>query len=309
VALTHQLDRRGTPVREFFEVHFPARSVRALSPSWYEVVRAHPVRCPRPAGVNMGAIGTAFDYRARLCWSPIDVKATVAAAGTAHLAALGRDELAGLALDVGKELSLLAPQATEQPLAEAVEHRICRCCYALALYEQFYRSVAAATTSPLLELPDSASMEEVLAVAPDASVRDIAAMSCLLVEEQADLVKRPAVLNPTFDGSRAIGGADADLVAGKLLVELKTTSQDSFERVDYLYQLLGYALLDYSAKYGVTDVGVYLARRGVLVQWSLQDLLETCSLSDDWGQLQASFREAIAATPKAVPFSVPVVRT
>jgi hypothetical protein len=110
-----------------------------------------------------------------------------------------------------------------------------------------------------------------------------------------DLIRGQATLNPTFDGSHAIGGADADLIVDGLLVELKTTSQDSFERVDHVYQLLGYALLDYSNIYAIDRVAVYLARRGVLVSWELDELLETCCTARDWAELQAEFRSAVDA--------------
>ena len=74
-------------------------------------------------------------------------------------------------------------------------------------------------------------------------------MTMLFCDRQPGLLRMSVVLNPTFDGSRNVGGADADLIANGTLIELKTTRQDKFERIDHLCQLLGYALLDFSDTY------------------------------------------------------------
>ena len=293
MALTHQLDRRGTPVREFFEVRFPAKQFKPLSAAWYELVRAAPVVCASPQGVNLGTIGTAFDYRARVCWAPLVWGQTVAALGRQQLVAMGRVELGLVADEVGAEVERLS--AAQASLDASDEERLCRACYALALYEQFFRTFAAARSSPLLELSDDASLDDVLALAPDTAVDDLSSMARLLCAQMPGLIGGKATLNPTFDGSLAIGGADADLIVDGLLVELKTTSQDSFERVDHVYQLLGYALLDYSNVYAIDRAAVYLARRGVLVSWEINELLETCCTARDWGRLQAEFRSAVDA--------------
>jgi hypothetical protein len=161
------------------------------------------------------------------------------------------------------------------------------------LYEQFFRSLAAATSSPLLDLSERATIEDVLAIAPQSAVDDLSAMGRLLCTSYPDLVGQEAVLNPRFDGSVEIQGADADVIVDRTLLELKTTRQDSFERVDHLYQLLGYALLDYSNQYDLQAVGVYLARRGLLVRWELAELLSACCDTDDFDALRIDFRAAV----------------
>lgn len=295
MALTHQLDRRGTPVREFFETNFPAAAFKPLSKAWYEQVRAAPLVCEPPPGVNPGTIGTAFDYRVRLCWAPLDWKKTVAAGGMMQLIGRGYPELGLLLSEVGAELDRLAPGRVGAGLARDLEERICRCCYVLALYEQFFRTHAAAVSSPLLELPDDATADDALALVPQAAVDDLAVMTALLCERLAELVTAPAVLNPTFDGSNAIGGADADIIVESMLLELKTTRQGKFERVEHVCQLLGYALLDYSNVHAIDRIGVYLARRGVLVSWTIDELMESCCAIKDWASLQSAFRDAVAA--------------
>jgi hypothetical protein len=70
----------------------------------------------------------------------------------------------------------------------------------------------------------------------------------------------PAILNPTFAGSAKVGGADADLVLGDTLVEIKTSTDVQKRFRDILYQLLGYVLLDYPDEHSIRSVSVYFAR-------------------------------------------------
>lgn len=57
------------------------------------------------------------------------------------------------------------------------------------------------------------------------------------------LGKKMIHLNPTFgEASHAVGGADADMIVGDMLVELKASKQDKV-RAEDLDQLLGYFLL------------------------------------------------------------------
>lgn len=293
MALTHQLAERDSPVRGFFETRFPAQRFKPISKLWYETVRAVPIVCPPPDGVNPGTIGTAFDYRARLCWAPIEWESTVAAGGMMHVFGLGRADLGMLAFELQDELARVAPSRCGADLDDEAEERVSRCCYALALYEQFFRTLAAATSSPLLELGKRSTIEDVVAIAPPAAVDDLASMARLLCETYPTMVVRPAVLNPRFDGSVEIQGADADLIVDQMLLELKTTRQDSFQRVDHVCQLLGYTLLDYSNEYDLSAVGVYLARRGLLIRWDIAELLAACCDTENLDALRVDFRAAV----------------
>lgn len=54
---------------------------------------------------------------------------------------------------------------------------------------------------------------------------------------------KPLLLNPTFGAaSEAVGGADADIIAGDCIIDIKTTSSDGVDR-QHLLQLVGYAAL------------------------------------------------------------------
>jgi hypothetical protein len=83
-------------------------------------------------------------------------------------------------------------------------------------------------------------------------------------------------LNPTFEGSADVGGADADLIVGRCLWDVKTTVLPAIER-QTLYQLLGYLLLDYSDKHRIREVGFYFSRQGAFKKWPIGELLHSLS--------------------------------
>jgi hypothetical protein len=104
--------------------------------------------------------------------------------------------------------------------------------------------------------------------------------------------------------------ADADVIAGGLLVELKV--QRGRERSDgtrrcmlerrTVHELLGYLLLDYDNSYGVDALGVYSARYGDLAIWPVAKLLEQLAGGPiDVAAARAEFRAVVQATADARP--------
>ncbi len=100
---------------------------------------------------------------------------------------------------------------------------------------------------------------------------DVADIVCLL-----DLVPwkdigsgTPLLLNPDFGpASTAVGGADADIIAGRRLVEMKAVTR--VRPLDDLRQLAGYLLLARAAQLNdpsypeIREVAIYYARHGFL---------------------------------------------
>ncbi len=91
-----------------------------------------------------------------------------------------------------------------------------------------------------------------------------------IVPFEALLHPTTLVLNPSFGASsRLVGGADADLITGDLLVEIKTRQQAKVEAGD-LDQLLAYFLLARRERLAdasfpaINRVGVYFSRHGHL---------------------------------------------
>jgi hypothetical protein len=90
-----------------------------------------------------------------------------------------------------------------------------------------------------------------------------------IVPFDALIHKSPLILNPTFQESASVGGVDADLVAGDLLVDLKTTKTGEM-KAEHLDQLLGYFLLARRQRLvdpsfpGIERLGFYFSRHGHL---------------------------------------------
>ncbi len=94
------------------------------------------------------------------------------------------------------------------------------------------------------------------------------------------ITKNSCILNPTFgDGSRLVGGADADLILDNTLIDIKTNKNLKIERKD-LNQIIGYHLLsviggiDGKIKTEIQNIGIYFARFGYLWQMPLTDYCE-----------------------------------
>ena len=176
-------------------------------------------------------------------------------------------------LSLGEKLALLSPN--ERLLDRCEEEELNRYCFVLALFEEIARS-GLHITSPLFSNGPITTVDELLAIPEPDWVDDMCKMSRLFKERSSDLLSGRAILNPTFDGSGDVGGADADLIVDDCLIEMKATVNPSMERPK-LYQLLGYVLLDFSDRYLIRSAGFYFVRQGVMARWPLTDLLETLS--------------------------------
>ena len=106
----------------------------------------------------------------------------------------------------------------------------------------------------------------------DADPSDMADLRGILdvAEGRFPVPTRECYLNPHFgDASHMVGGADADIVADGMLVDIKTTRTLSFGQ-DMYNQLVGYYVLSRLGMVNGTDdvdlssVGIYYARYGLL---------------------------------------------
>jgi len=80
------------------------------------------------------------------------------------------------------------------------------------------------------------------------------------------------VLGPTFTGSALIRAA-ADVIAAGLLLDLKRSAKLSLG-IENVFQILGYALLDFDDEYALAELGIFSARYACLATWNLGALLE-----------------------------------
>ena len=155
-----------------------------------------------------------------------------------------------------------------------------RVCYALALLVELLRA-ARVEGSRLMLLTAASRPADLLRLANDDEVTDLIALRDLARSRLLPaLPPGPVVSGPTFDGSADIA-ADADLIAGGVLIDFKA-SQGGRPRADgtrsaslareELDQLLGYALMDYSDEYALHTVAIYAARFGHYAAWPLDEL-------------------------------------
>jgi hypothetical protein len=147
----------------------------------------------------------------------------------------------------------------------------------LALLSEVYRGGPAVIMGgPLGQFRGrKATGEDLLGLCPPAGLDQLAQFRRVFETALIPrLATRPGLwaIGPTFAGSDLIN-ADADLVAGGLLLDLKTTSKLSLAVTD-LFQVIGYSLLDFDDAYRVTELGIFTARYGYLAVWGVDDLFD-----------------------------------
>jgi hypothetical protein len=292
--LTYELTQKDSPVRRFFDDRLGVglKDVQAAYRTGAGPVLVTGV--PREAA-DPGTIGTAADWMMRFLVHPAPSLALAAQGASlcGMLSALqelavmlgfrdrGTAQFSGPAKGIGTEPRLLY-----------------RACWGLALLTEVYRrGPAIAEAGPISRLPDS-SARSLLAAAPEAGLEQLAALRTVM---ESGLLPAVAArdglwaIGPVFAGSQIMAG-DADLIAGGLLVELKTVGKKPSLGVTDLWQMLGYVLMDYIDEFAVTDVALFSARYGYLAQWNLGTLLpQLAGAPTTAAALRADFRALLEA--------------
>ena len=298
MSLSSHLDRPDSPVRQYMLEHFPNTKV------FYPEIRAllqqtKPIEPPPSA--NRGTLGTAFDYRVRYYFAITSVQRLVAWQGAKI--ALASPPPEGFALDeelleafwkeLLAELVMLEPE--RRRLKAKDEERLNRYCIVLALFEQCFRALPSPRS--LLFSKGHRKIGDLLASVDSDMVQDLSAMSSRFFETQEKNLSLPFTLNPTFDGSADVQGADADIVLDHCLLEIKTSlspKADDFR--SSFYQLLGYVLLDYSDQYKISKLGLYFGRHGARTTWPLSHVLQSLAgvQTPPLTELRKEFRRRIS---------------
>ncbi len=163
-------------------------------------------------------------------------------------------------------------------LAERDEKILARYCVILSLFEECFRT--GATHDSILTTRQPSSPEELLNIAQQHWIDDLAEMSRRFGAFLKVKPYQTAILNPTFAGSGYVGGADADLILDSQMIDIKASIHPKIQG-PWLYQTLGYALLDYTSEYRIDSIGIYMARQGLLVEWDADDLVKQLSGKTD----------------------------
>ena len=299
MSLTSHLKHKGA-VYSWMRAQFPIVNRRSILSESRPTLKAATTHLPT---LNAKAefkypyaiVGTAIDYRLRLHFAPFHQN-LVAHHGARILSDKGlRTQyflMAGLGVpssssedsvpsdiidqffaDLDLVVARLAPAGRMMSAEE--ERELARYCFALAHFESIYRA-GPWINSPLRGADSPQSVEELLNLCAPEVANDMAALSRLFGKNCGDLIALGAGIkqNPTFAGSALIGGADADFIADSCLWDIKTTIKSNFGG-EWIYQLLGYVLLDFEDEYRIREIGIYMARQSLRLQWSLEELLET----------------------------------
>jgi len=231
----------------------------------------------RPPGISAQVIGTAIDYRIRLCLAAGSPQELMTLQGVRFSAGMS-----GFAEFLGEFADFLIRVApTLQRLPRGTEDLLNRYCYVLA-------SFSCADPHGALRLVASnwqLSAEDHFEAVPDAALNDMRAISWLFWDSSQpilDLVMRhgmPVLCGPRFGvGGTMIGGAVADFILGGhewgsgAVIDIKACATSRLAR-SHLMQVVGYTLLDWEDAYSIQNVGFYLARSGDWTMWDASELL------------------------------------
>lgn len=314
MSLSSHIRDPESPVRQFMERHFPA--TRAVTGPANRALRGAETIRPSGEVIPWSTLGMALDYRCRYFFGTTPSRRLVAWQGAARVSAeplpialrdnawveIGAPEdapsLPGSAIeaffaDLDDALARLEPSGRE--LSQEDERLLNRYCFVLALFETAYRSPLLRRDSPLFSHGDP-TPADLLGLADPSWIDDLCALARRFARELGREPVEKAVLNPVFEGSGDVGGADADLILDHLLVDLKSTVTPRIEKRG-LHQMLGYVLLDYNDAFGIRSAGFYLARQGMLVEWEIDDLAGRLSAGRvrSITDLRRDFRETIRA--------------
>lgn len=172
----------------------------------------------------------------------------------------------------------------------ADEAQLCRYCYTLGLFDQLYR-VGAVPDLPLLSIGANAEPRELLELAPAECIDDLVALAEAAHAPLAALPRAPTIAGPTFTGSGDVDGADADLILGRTLVDVKATVDPNINQRT-IQQVVAYALLDYDDRYGIEELAIYMARQARLIRLPLADALDRLARTPaSVAELRAALRD------------------
>lgn len=303
MSLTSHLRDRRSPVRYWFAETLAG--TRPVVGAGNDLLCGEPrssCLLPPPAGCDVGLSGTAVDYLIRATLVDHALRRTVATGGAQRVDA--RSASAGVRLE-REAVAVIEDLAPWKEGSDAGALReVCRMCLVLARFDQFFRAdlqVWAHVGEPLLDEPD---LDEYAGrVVPPACLLDLETIAGAVIEDHTDLrTAQPLWLNPTFDLSATLGGADGDLIAGDTLWDFKASARsDGVFGRDELWQLVGYALSDQSDTHKIRSLGIAAIRRRRRVSWSLAELLfELSNESRSLEQWRSEFAEAVSAANAAV---------
>ncbi|WP_381805331.1 UvrD-helicase domain-containing protein [Streptomyces niveus] len=296
--LTGQLKYPRSPVSTFLACHLPRPE--GVIASYLQRIRSlpHPVQPLNERRPDYAALGHTIDYRLRLSLgsdpgpaaiagveligSDLPIEGAPAPAVRANLHMIGTGVL-------GRLHSHLV-----DPTRRLDDDELTRLCFVAGFFEAVYRNGAFSRKRNLLaQVDEHTTVKSVTSAVPSYVLDDIAEQMKLAEEPFAPLRSLPAqqrVCGPVFAGSADVK-ADADFITDGLLTDCKAVTRPHRVGRDEVQQLAGYLLLDYDDRYSIREVGLYLARQGALIRWTVPEFLTALGARSPLPQLRAALRE------------------
>lgn len=266
--LTSALADASSPLREYLAAEFP--HTRGLLADFRD--QCGPLLV-EGTSASSATVGAAFDYQTRFVLDPDHLPRQA-------LYAFLDDPRALAALDVVIERAAAAARAPE-----ASAELLARACWALALATDVYRSgLRPGSAFDRLLRTGRFEPDTLLALCPDDGVAELTALGAVAAAHLLpQLDWPPVILGPEFAAS-ALCAADADLIVGGLLIDIKTKlgrldpktgARHGSISTTEIYQLVAYLLFDTDDRYRIDAMGIYSARYGCLARWPVPAVLDT----------------------------------
>ena len=178
----------------------------------------------------------------------------------------------GFFTSLGDLTERVQPAKTRLALPE--EDEINLHCFILGLLETAYRT---GKQDRMLSAAKPQDLSALFSIVKQDWINDMRNLSWAFYDRYGSrLLGLPADLNPEFAYSHIVQGADADLIVNGMLVDIKTTVNPRLAEV-WIWQLLGYVLLDRFDQHKIRHIGLYMARQGRLVWWELDEIIKGVS--------------------------------
>ncbi len=216
-----------------------------------------------PLTTNYSLVGTAFDYYLRWYLQHLHCHAVVSETWVADEAIelIANHQTKVIALDTVKRAR---QRLGTSRVRKSFSRLLAVSALEVARLDVIFRAgIGEESVGAPVDPRDAEDLRRMLAVLPEYPFR----------------AKGPCLLNPSFGvASILVGGADADVVIGDTIIEIKVTKDPKAWR-SYFNQLLGYYLLyriggfdGVWARPAVRRLSVYFARYGQLVTWPLAEI-------------------------------------
>lgn len=277
LSLSSHLEDRASPVRRWLEERFP--ETRGVTTIANRQLRGGESTCPIPrvADADASLVGTALDYLLRACLRVTSIERTVATNAVQFLSQDPTIDMRAIEVEREAVTGIKRLKPGHRDLTDAEWRELCIYCLVLGRFEQFFRigPIPAVEERLIVPLRRCLGLEDFIPLAfTPATIQDLEQLGRAAWEEHRGWMDaRPLVLNPKFEQSVALGGADADLIAGRRLIDLKATTKTGIVGRFELWQLIGYALADTQDEYGIREVGIAALRWRSSISWALEELL------------------------------------